>query len=84
MILNGYEQTDSNLLRFASLDMNILAVNHYSGGSTIETLVPTYDIHISTVATLNSLIAALDQRLTSVETLAQQTAVSFALHSQHG
>ena len=84
MILNGYEQTDSNLLRFASLDMNILAINRFSGGSTVETLVPTYDIYSAGITGITSQLAAMEARLASVETLAQQTAVSFALHSQHG
>ena len=65
--------------------MDILTVRHKdTGGQNVDTMVPTYDIYSASLAGFTTQIAALEARLASVETLATQTAVSLALHSQHG
>lgn len=45
MVLNGYEQQDSNLLRFVQFDgLGHIQVRHYANGANVDTWLPTKSI----------------------------------------
>ena len=45
LVLNGYEQIDSNLLRFVQFDgLGHMQVRHYANGANVDTWLPMKSI----------------------------------------